>query len=112
MIFPGEDKRINEEVLNYIPQMVTHDQNNTLQTMLYLDELKHVVLSMGPHSTVGLDGMNGKFFQACWSIIKHDFFVVVQAFFYGLTMPKYFSHTCLVLLPKTSNLSKFLSSNK
>lgn len=32
---------------------------------------------------------------------------MVQAFFCGLTFPKYFTHVCLVLLPKISNPSNF-----
>lgn len=105
-MFTGEDKYINEEVINCIPRLVTHDQNELLQTMPTMEELQQVVFSMSPHSAAGPDSMNGKFFQACWSIIKDDLLTVVQSFFSGQIMPKYFSHACLVLLPKTSNPSK------
>lgn len=42
----------------------------------------------------------------CWNIIGMDLLQVVIAFFCGYAMPKYFSHTCLVLLPKVSHPNK------
>ncbi|XP_049348952.1 uncharacterized protein LOC125813502 [Solanum verrucosum] len=54
----------------------------------------------------GPDGMNGYFFQKCWHTIKHDLLGVIQAFFCGQMIPKYFSHSCIVLLPKVNNPNK------
>uniref|UniRef100_M1D937 Non-LTR retroelement reverse transcriptase n=1 Tax=Solanum tuberosum TaxID=4113 RepID=M1D937_SOLTU len=71
-----------------------------------VEELKEVVFSMNPNSAAGPDGMNGYFFQKCWHIIKKDLFGVIQAFFCGQMIPKYFSHSCIVLLPKVSNPNK------
>lgn len=105
-IFIGEEKLINEDALNCIPRMVTEEQNLILQAMPTMEELKHVVLSMSPNSAAGPDGMNGKFFQACWDIICTDLLDIVQYFCCGHSMPKYFSHACLVLLPKVDHPNK------
>lgn len=51
--------------------------------MLDMTELKSVVFSMSPHSASGLDGMNGKFFQASWEVIKFDLLAVINVFFCG-----------------------------
>ncbi|KAK6803126.1 hypothetical protein RDI58_000910 [Solanum bulbocastanum] len=54
--------------------------------------------------------MNGFFFQKCWNIISTDLLAVIHAFFSGQRLPKYFSHACLVLLPKVKHpnrLSEF-----
>lgn len=104
-IFPGEEKRVNDEVLNCIPRMVTADQYQMLQAMPTIDELKQVVFSMNPNSAASPDGMNEKKFQVCWDIIKLDLLVVVQSFFCGYILPKFFSHTYLVLLPKVDKQS-------
>ncbi|XP_015158404.1 uncharacterized protein [Solanum tuberosum] len=111
-IFTGVDKVINENAINCIPRMVNLVQNNSLTTMPTLEELKEVVFSMNPNSAAGPDGMNGYFFQKCWDIIKHDLFGVIQAFFCGQMIPKYFSHSCIVLLPKiqTNTLGRFLKA--
>lgn len=64
-IFIGEDKVINEEILNSIPSMITDQQNQLLQAMPTKEELKKVVFSMSATSATGPDGMNGKFFHSC-----------------------------------------------
>ncbi|KAK6781998.1 hypothetical protein RDI58_019794 [Solanum bulbocastanum] len=55
--------------------------------------------------------MNGWFFQKCWDIIKQELLVVVFAFFNGQMLPKYFTHACLVLLPKVKHPNK-LAENR
>lgn len=42
-IFTGENKKINEEALNYVPRMVAQNQNDLLVKMPELDEVKHIV---------------------------------------------------------------------
>ncbi|XP_069145909.1 uncharacterized protein [Solanum lycopersicum] len=105
-IFTGEEKLINEKSLDCIPRMVNQDQNTLLNTVPGLDELKEVVFSMSPNSAAGPDGMNWFFFQKCWNIIKNDLLEVLHAFFSGQMIPKYFSHSCIVLLPKVNNPNK------
>ncbi|XP_055814172.1 uncharacterized protein LOC129883562 [Solanum dulcamara] len=105
-IFTGEDTHIQEDALQCIPKLITDDQNRDLQALPTLEELRTVVFSMNPNSAAGPDGMNGKFFQECWEIIKEDLFRVVLSFFNGQTLPNYYTHTCLVLLPKVSHPTK------
>lgn len=105
-MFSGTHQRINEEVLNCIPRMLNHEQNQSLQEMPTEDEHNQVVFSMNPNSTAGPDGMSGNFYQSCWGVIKVDLLKVVQYFFCGNAIPKYFSHSCLVLLPKVDHPNK------
>lgn len=104
-IFTGEDKYIQEQALQCIPNMVTDAQNMDLQTMPTMEEVREVD-SMNPNLAAGPDGMNGKFFQVCWDIIKNDMLAVIQAFFCGHSIPRYFSHACLFLLPKVNHPNK------
>lgn len=92
--------------MDCIPRMVNQEQNNNLIAVPTIEELKEVVFSMNPNSAAGPDGMNGFFFQKCWQIIKHDLLAVIQAFFCGQIIPKSFSHSCIVLLPKVCNPNK------
>ncbi|XP_049399717.1 uncharacterized protein LOC125863742 [Solanum stenotomum] len=105
-IFTGEEKFIDEIPMNCIPRMVDQVQNDRMKELPTMEELKEVVYSMNPNSAAGPDGMNGYFFQKCWSIIKKDLLAVIHAFFSGQMLPKYFSHACLVLLPKVKNPNK------
>ena len=68
-----------------------------------MDELKKVVFSMNPNSADVSHCMNGYFFKKCRHIIKKDLMGVVQEFFTGHMIHKYFSHFCIVLLPDVNN---------
>ncbi|WMV30202.1 hypothetical protein MTR67_023587 [Solanum verrucosum] len=86
-MFTGHNRRIDERILQYLPTLVTPEQNQKLQEMPTLEELKQVVFAMNPNSAPGPDGIGGKFYKACWNIIKEDLLVAVQHFFCGHIMP-------------------------
>ncbi|XP_015170975.1 uncharacterized protein [Solanum tuberosum] len=106
-MFTGPTDRIDERILQFIPTTVTLEQSEMLQAMPSIEELRQVVFSMNPNSAAGLDGIGGKFYQSCWGIIKEDLLAAVQSFFCGNIMPKFMSHTCLVLIPKTEQPTRF-----
>ncbi|KAH0700756.1 hypothetical protein KY284_014971 [Solanum tuberosum] len=89
--------------------MVTEEQNQNLQAPPTREELKQAVYSMNPNSAPSPDGFGGKFYQACWDIIQDELLEAVLAYFSGHIMPKFMSHSCLVLLPKIG--SHFASSH-
>lgn len=64
-IFTGHENRINEEIIQCIPRMITEEDNQILQATPDMNELHQVVFSMNPNSATGPDGMNGKFIQIC-----------------------------------------------
>ncbi|XP_055830830.1 uncharacterized protein LOC129899847 [Solanum dulcamara] len=105
-LFTAEEKQINEDVIKCIPRIVTDQQNELLHFIPTKEELKEVVFSMSPTSAAGPDGMSGKFFHSCWDIICDDLLKLVQYFFNGHCIPRYISHACLVLLPKTKHPNK------
>ena len=63
-------------------------------------------MNMNPHSAPGPDGFGTKFYQACFDIIKKDLMDVVKSFFNGSMMPRYMTHSCLILLPKVDHPSR------
>lgn len=63
---------------------------------------------MNAHLAAGSNGMNRKIFQSYWHIIGQDLLQVVLSVFCGKVVPKYFSNTCLVLLPKVEHPNKLL----
>ncbi|XP_055814491.1 uncharacterized protein LOC129884174 [Solanum dulcamara] len=90
-------------VKEYEEQMVTEEQNEGLQSLPTMEELKKVVFSMSSTSAAGPDGMNGKLYQSCWDIICEDLLRLVQYFFNEHGLPKFISHACLALLPKNEH---------
>lgn len=75
-------------------------QNQELIKQPTKDEVKQVVFGLNGESARGPDGFNGCFFQACWEIIGDNIFDMVKAFFNGLELPRFLTHTILVLLQK------------
>ncbi|KAL0449351.1 UNVERIFIED_CONTAM: hypothetical protein Slati_1491500 [Sesamum latifolium] len=49
---------------------------------------------------VGPDGFNALFYQKCWDIIKDDVFEAVADFLAGAPLPKSFTSTSIILIPK------------
>ncbi|KAH0697937.1 hypothetical protein KY289_015419 [Solanum tuberosum] len=76
-MFTGQNCRIDERILQHLPTLVTLKKNQKLQEMPTLEELKQVVFAMNPNSAPGPDGIGGKFYQACWTIIKEDLLAVL-----------------------------------
>lgn len=65
------------------------------------------VFDLNKDSACGPDGFSGEFFQTSWSIIQEDVVQMVIAFFCGYEIPRYITHTALVLIPKKEIVSKF-----
>ncbi len=61
---------------------------------------------MNPNFPAGPDGINGYFLKKCWHIINKELMEVVLGFFSGHDISKYFSYSCIMLLPKVNNPNK------
>ncbi|XP_060187662.1 uncharacterized protein LOC132616912 [Lycium barbarum] len=46
-------------------------------------------------------------YQSTWNIIGEDVSNVIKSFFNGAPVPKFFTHTCLIMLPKVDSLQSF-----
>nr|XP_009761621.1 PREDICTED: uncharacterized protein LOC104213776 [Nicotiana sylvestris] len=97
----------DHDIINCIPRCVTDADNESLTAIPDTKEIRDAVFYMDPDSAVWPDGYNGKFFQSCWDIIKEDITDFVQDVFSGRRLTKFFSHTCLVLIPKVDSPNSF-----
>ncbi|XP_060201987.1 uncharacterized protein LOC132630433 [Lycium barbarum] len=85
-----------------------HNEESTADPTM--EEVKHAVFGLNDTSAGGPDGFTGMFFQSCWEIFGGDIFSMVWDFFRGHELPRYITHTNLVLLPKKQNVQTFESS--
>ncbi|XP_019223731.1 PREDICTED: uncharacterized protein LOC109205471 [Nicotiana attenuata] len=97
----------DQNIINGIPQCVIGDDNEILTATPDTEEIRDDVFNMSSTSATGPEGYSGKFFQTCWDIIKEDITDFVQAVFNCRRLTKFFSHTCLVLIPKVDSPSSF-----
>ncbi|KAH0650296.1 hypothetical protein KY284_030208 [Solanum tuberosum] len=56
-MFKGQNERINDRILQNIPTVVTPEQNEMLQAIPNMEELRQVVFAVNPNSAAGPDGI-------------------------------------------------------
>lgn len=71
----------HESILQYIPSLVTSEDNQTLLAIPQLAEVKEVVCPLSSDSVAGLDGFHGKFYRHCLEVINENVLKAVQEFF-------------------------------
>ncbi|KAL2246128.1 UNVERIFIED_CONTAM: hypothetical protein Sindi_2881000 [Sesamum indicum] len=89
--FPFQFSQIHQDVLLNLCQPPSHD------------DIKEVVFSINKDSVAGPDGFSSAFFQACWNTIAEDVNAAVMDFFRGTPMPRSFSATSIILIPKNDS---------
>ncbi|XP_042038361.1 uncharacterized protein LOC121784262 [Salvia splendens] len=67
------------------------------------DEVRAAVFGISGDSASGPDGFSSLFFQRCWDIVGADVVATVEDFFLGAPMPRSFTATTIILLPKKAN---------
>ncbi|KAL0286922.1 UNVERIFIED_CONTAM: hypothetical protein Sangu_2715700 [Sesamum angustifolium] len=67
------------------------------------EDIKEVVFSINKDNVAGLDRLSSAFFQACWDTIVEDVFAAVTNFFRGTPMPRSFTATSIILIPKNDS---------
>ncbi|XP_060211818.1 uncharacterized protein LOC132639385 [Lycium barbarum] len=94
-------------LLKHIPTLVTEDQNHTVEMLPNEEEVKEVVFALNGESVCGPDGFTGLFFQSAWEIVKLDVVDMVKEFFVGQALPRFITHTNLILIPKKEQVQSF-----
>ncbi|XP_075086276.1 uncharacterized protein LOC142168987 [Nicotiana tabacum] len=83
---------------------VIKDQNAKLWDEPTMEEVKATVFGLNGDSASGLDGFTGQFYQASWEVVYDDVLNMVRAFFCAAELPKFITHTNLVLLLEKKNV--------
>ncbi|KAI0494214.1 hypothetical protein KFK09_024345 [Dendrobium nobile] len=86
-----------------IENTISDEDNLSLTVAPTENEIYLAVMSINANSTVGTEGYTSIFFQKCWHIIKNDLIAAVVDFFEGNSMPRFFTSTAIVLIPKKDN---------
>ncbi|KAH0769665.1 hypothetical protein KY290_013646 [Solanum tuberosum] len=93
--------------INLLRRCITDEDNDKLISPPTMLQLKESVFSIYPDSSPGPDGLSGHFYQSTWNIIVADLHTTVSAFFSCDILPKFYTHTCLVLIPKVDHPQSF-----
>ncbi|XP_049357010.1 uncharacterized protein LOC125821646 [Solanum verrucosum] len=119
------DDDISTEVVNHFTQLFQEDGEPELQYIDCFDqsinqhdnimlcampqelEIREAVFALSPNCAPGPDGFRDSFYLNCWDIIKEDLINVIQDFFNGANLTKFYTSICLILLPKVESPSSF-----
>lgn len=96
-------------MLNLIPNLISAEENDRMTRLPDQFEVKKAVFELNGSSAAGPDGFTGLFFQKCWEIVAEDVRRGVRAFFCGQELPRFITHTNLVLIPKKDRPKIFLT---
>ncbi|XP_060210415.1 uncharacterized protein LOC132637323 [Lycium barbarum] len=94
-------------VLHHIEKIINEEDNQNLNRFPEEEEIKNAIMDLSPNCAAGPDGFNGFFFQKCWDIIKDELINFVQSFYCGKRLIKYFTHACLIFIPKVDEPASF-----
>ncbi|XP_016513333.1 uncharacterized protein LOC107830320 [Nicotiana tabacum] len=97
----------DHSLLDCIPRIISVEDNELLTSIPSIIEVREAIFKLNAYSAAGLDSFNWVFFQKCWEIIKEDIMDFVREFFNGKNLTKFYSHTCLVLIPNVESPSNF-----
>ncbi|XP_057811732.1 uncharacterized protein LOC131025969 [Salvia miltiorrhiza] len=93
-----------EAIEAVIDPVISDAHNAVLSASPSDEEITAAVFNMDADSSPGPDGFSGKFFQVCWSIIKHDIWDAVRTFFLKSYLPTGCNSSTLILIPKKENV--------
>lgn len=98
--FQEDRNNQNFAMLKHIPRLLTKEDNTKMEKLPDKEEVKSAVFELNGSSIASPDGFTGMIFQKYWEIVIEDRTLAVKAFFYGSKIPRFVSHTNLVLIPK------------
>lgn len=98
--FTEERTPVDFQIINHIPKKINEEQNLIIEVMPTEEEVRKIVFSLCGESCSGPDGFTELFYQKCWDITGQDITLMVKAFFCGSEIPKFITHTNLVLISK------------
>lgn len=98
----------NLVVLDCISTLITEGENEEMEKMPTKEKMKHVVFSLNGDRLSWQDGFLGYLYQSCKKTIGKDITNIAKTFFYGHELPRYVTHTNLVLIPKKEEVNIFV----
>jgi hypothetical protein len=98
---PNQDRtEAIQRIIQHIPILVIEEQNNNLNKPIAEEEIDQVLQEMPNGKAPGPDGFTVEFFKACWEIVKHDVYRVVEDSRRSASILKVLNATMITLIPK------------
>ncbi|XP_035542978.1 uncharacterized protein LOC118346079, partial [Juglans regia] len=95
------------DLVGLISEEVSEEENQFFGSIPSVGEVKDALFSIPMDSSPGPDGFGSGFFQHCWSLVYQDLLEAVSDFFGGAVLPRFYSASFIVLIPKVQNPMSF-----
>lgn len=87
-----------------LPNLITPDPDLDQLTRPFTpDEIDSIIIEMPSEKAPGPDGFNGAFLNACWPIIRKDFYKLCSEFHEGSLNIESLNYGYITLIPKTNS---------
>ncbi|XP_042964658.1 uncharacterized protein LOC122298880 [Carya illinoinensis] len=86
-----------------IDLVISDEDNASLLCAPSLEEVYAALSSISINSALGPDGFGSGFYKSCWEVVKNDLWKAVLEFFDSKSLPKFFTASFLVLIPKVDS---------
>ena len=80
-LFRSESYVESFDILDVIPKLITAQDNENLEEIPSIEEVKSVVFAMDGESAAGPNSFSGKFFTCAWDIVVEDLYAALVSFF-------------------------------
>ncbi|KAG6702808.1 hypothetical protein I3842_07G054300 [Carya illinoinensis] len=90
-----------------ISPIVSNKDNLAIGRAPSLEEIKDALFTIPIDSSPGPDGFGSGFFRVCWDFVKDDVFEAIVEFFHTHMLPKSYTASYIVLIPKVDKPSGF-----
>ncbi|XP_026429856.1 uncharacterized protein LOC113326320 [Papaver somniferum] len=110
-LYSSQPQQFQDEILNDLPVKFSAEDNDTLNLLPAVGEIKNVVFQMGGKKTPGPDCFTGLFYQNHWDILGEAVVDMTQTCFRTGHIAKVFNHTNIALIPKVP-LAELVSQYK
>ncbi|XP_035548696.1 uncharacterized protein LOC118349203 [Juglans regia] len=106
--FLGQSSRVVlPELSDYVSIVISDDDNLRLCSVPTEEEVKQAVFSIPIESSPRPDGFGSGFYRACWDIVSLEVVEAVQEFFRGIPLPRFYTASFVVLIPKMDQSTRF-----
>ncbi|XP_040994368.1 uncharacterized protein LOC121240914 [Juglans microcarpa x Juglans regia] len=91
----------------WVHKEISDSEHRRLYELSSIQDIKETMFSIPIDSSPGSDGFTSGFYKSCWGIVEKDVVETVWDFFRGCELPRFYSSSYVVLIPKVPNPTSF-----
>ncbi|KAF5464536.1 hypothetical protein F2P56_014607 [Juglans regia] len=91
----------------YVQSVVVEQENRAIIQLPSIQEIKELMFAIPLNSSLRSNGFGSGFYQSYWDIVEANVVEAIRDLFLGTPIPRFYSASYIVLIPKVSQPSGF-----